>query len=140
MERKTDEGASDIAIWKWLKKLVMTLGPEGTSSDESDVDEETGTEILYVKSLDWRRSCEKEMDIVDRQRRADRELFSNKGSKPTPRLRKQSRGNTRRKPPLEKPKALFDRKYLENHRNERSLKFSGEKMTWLNIRSSGWKK
>jgi hypothetical protein len=140
VERKTDEGASDIAIWEWLEKLVMTLGPEGTSSDESDVDEETGTEILYVKSLDWRRSCEKEMDIVDRQRRADRELFSNKGSKPTPRLRKQSRGNTRRKPPLEKPKALFDRKYLENHRNERSLKFSGEKMTWLNIRSSGWKK
>lgn len=140
MERKTDEGASDIAIWEWLEKLITKLGPEGTSSDESDVDEETGTEVLYVKSLDWRRACENEMDIVDRQRRADRELFSNKGSKPTVRLRKQSCGNTRRNPPLEKPKALFDKKYLEDHRDGRSLRFSDEKMTWINIRSSGWKK
>lgn len=137
MERKTDEGASDIAIWEWLEKLITKLGPEGTSSDESDVDEETGTEVLYVKSLDWRRACENEMDIVDRQRRADRELFSNKGSKPTVRLRKQSCGNTRRNPPLEKPKALFDKKYLEDHRDGRSLRFSDEKMTWINIRSSG---
>jgi hypothetical protein len=103
------------------------------SSDESEVDEETGTEVLHVKFLDWRRRCEKEMDILDKQRRADKELFSNKGSKPIPRLRRQEYGNTRRDPPIEKPKALFDKTYLENHKNERSLEFAGKMPPWLNI-------
>jgi hypothetical protein len=103
------------------------------SSDESEIDEETGTEVLYVKRLDWRRTAERKMDFIDKQRRADRELFSNKGSKPILRLRKPSHGNTRRDPPTGKPKAVFDKTYVENHKNVRSLKLSTEKMAWLNI-------
>jgi hypothetical protein len=73
------------------------------------------------------------MEIVDKQRRADRELFSNKGSKPTLRLRKPGHGNTGRNPPTDKPKAIFDKTYLDNHRNQGSLMFSDGKMPWLNI-------
>ncbi|KDR78694.1 hypothetical protein GALMADRAFT_1364983 [Galerina marginata CBS 339.88] len=136
IERKRDEGATDIAIWEWLETLVTQLGPEGMSSDESDIDDNTGTEVLYVRSLNWRRSAEKELDFIDKQRRTDRELFSNKGSKPTLRLRKSGYGNTRRNPPKGKSKSLFDKHFLANYKNAKSLKLKkgdGETLQWLNI-------
>ena len=43
---KKSEGASDTPIWEWLHRLIKTLGDEGTSSDESEVDEQTGQRQL----------------------------------------------------------------------------------------------
>jgi len=48
--KEDDEDASDLEIWEWLKSLFETLGVEGVSSDESEVDEATGDEVYYVKT------------------------------------------------------------------------------------------
>lgn len=133
LERKKAEGATDTAIWEWLETLVITLDAEGMSSDETDIDDNTGALVLRVRNPDWRRRVEKEMDFVDQQRVDDKELFSNKGSKPTLRLRKDCLGKTRRNPPTGKPKAVFDMSYLKNHKNPRKLKLSEMNMPWINI-------
>jgi hypothetical protein len=108
------------------------------SSDESDVDIDTGTEVLYVRNLDWRKKgVIGPMDMIDKQRRMDKELFANKGSKPILRLRKSTNGNTRRNPPTEKPRNLFEKSYLEKHKNVRRLKLSDKRISWLNIDGRG---
>ncbi|KDR74569.1 hypothetical protein GALMADRAFT_212072 [Galerina marginata CBS 339.88] len=81
------EGEIDIAIW-----VVTQLGPEGMSSDKSNMDENTGMEVLYTRSLVRRRSAEKEMD-------------SSIGS-----------GE-----PTGKSERLFDSEYLANHKNVKDV-------------------
>ena len=107
IERKTDEGTTNIIIWEWLQTIITKLGPKGTSSDESNIDGKTGTEVLSVNSLIWCRSCKKAMDLIDKQRRADKELFSNKGGKSTLHLQKYCYSNTRQNAPTGKPKAIL---------------------------------
>ena len=43
---KESKHASDTPIWEWLCQLIKTLGEDSTSSDESEVDEQTGYTIL----------------------------------------------------------------------------------------------
>ena len=78
---KEESQALDLGIWQWLESLVVSLGEEGMSSDESDVDEQTGTEVLYANKINWHRNVEGEMDMIDEQRKMDKKLFSRKGSK-----------------------------------------------------------
>ncbi|KAG1906069.1 uncharacterized protein F5891DRAFT_934860, partial [Suillus fuscotomentosus] len=64
----------DNFTWRWLQRLIRTLGEGGMSSEESDVENDIET-ILRVKNMTWRRAVEREMDIVDHQRLMDDDIF-----------------------------------------------------------------
>ncbi|KAI5996701.1 hypothetical protein EDD15DRAFT_2123052, partial [Pisolithus albus] len=64
----------DLRSWKWLQRLINTLGEHGMSSEESSV--ENGIEnVLRVKKLEWRKNIDKELEIVDLQRILDKDIF-----------------------------------------------------------------
>jgi hypothetical protein len=136
---KESEGASDTPIWEWLRRLIKTLGEEGTSSDESEVDEQTGQTIYRVHKMPWRRNVEIEISMVDKLRFHDKDLFSNKGSKPLPRTRSdRNQESSRKSPPKGLPRAVYSGEWvakqskLEKHR----LEISKEPFEWISLRQT----
>lgn len=82
---KAATAASDLAIWRWLGTVVEKLGTDGMSSDESSTE---GVETVYrVKKMAWRREIEASLDIIDRERRLNSDIFPPQGSVPTKRIR-----------------------------------------------------
>jgi len=133
--KEEDEDASDLEIWEWLKSLFETLGIEGVSSDESEVDEATGDEVYYVKSMEWRADIDNEVDIVERQRRSDADIFRTKGVKPVKRVRGGRKGESRRAAPIMKPKSIYDKTWLTNLSKDQKqeLQISKERFEWIRI-------
>ena len=75
---------SDVAVWRFLEKVLDLLGPDGMSSEDTcDGLPET---VFRVKVLEWRRPMDDHMEIIDNQRVLDRDLFSRQGSRPGKRL------------------------------------------------------
>jgi len=72
---KSEDLHDDLLSWKWLQRLIKTLGEDGMSSEESSV-ENSVTNVLRVKNMDWRRNIEKELEIIDLQRVIDKDIFS----------------------------------------------------------------
>ncbi|KAI6095071.1 hypothetical protein F5141DRAFT_967601, partial [Pisolithus sp. B1] len=70
----TEEKEDDVDAWKWLKDLITSLGEHGMSSEESGVENEVEV-VLRVKNLPWRRSIERELDLIDLQRLLDGDIF-----------------------------------------------------------------
>jgi hypothetical protein len=73
--------------WKRMLKIVKTLGKEGMSSDESDIEERTNRPVYRVRVMLWRRDLDNLMDAIDNARFKPGSGYSKKGSKPTPRIR-----------------------------------------------------
>ncbi|KAI6156051.1 hypothetical protein EDD17DRAFT_1489976, partial [Pisolithus thermaeus] len=63
---KAEENEDNADAWKWLKDLTTTLGEHGMSSEESGIENEVEV-VLHVKTLPWRRSVERELDLIDLQ-------------------------------------------------------------------------
>ncbi|KAG2086014.1 uncharacterized protein F5147DRAFT_781798 [Suillus discolor] len=74
-------GKDDLPVWVYLNSIVETLGKDGMSSDESDVDD-CEVQALRLKSMPWRADFSHEMKIVDAQRFAGAAIFTPRGSKP----------------------------------------------------------
>lgn len=101
----------DVASWQWLHHLIETLGEHGMSSEESSV--ENGVEnVLRVKQMQWRRNIDPELEIIDRERILDSDVFSAQGSKPLPRKRAMDNPPTSRTPVNSLPFALYDSAWL----------------------------
>jgi hypothetical protein len=83
---KTADNEDDLPAWQWLQCLVSTLGEGRMSSEESD-SENMMESVLWVKNMEWRRCVSAELDIVDRQRVFDADIFAPQGSKPVKRIR-----------------------------------------------------
>ncbi|KAI6016177.1 hypothetical protein BKA83DRAFT_4546285 [Pisolithus microcarpus] len=83
---KTEGNEDDAGAWKWLQRLVKTLGEHGMSSDESDIGNDV-EEVLRVKNMGWRRSIARELDLVDLQQLVDTDIFAPQGSRPMRRIR-----------------------------------------------------
>jgi len=133
---KESEDAADTPIWKWLRRLIKTLGEEGTSSDESDVDEQTGHTIYRVHKMPWRRNVDFEISMVDKMRFRDKDLFSNKGSKPSPRLRSdRNQDSSRKTPPKGLPKAVYNNEWIakQSRLEKRRLEISKEPFEWMTL-------
>jgi hypothetical protein len=56
------------------------------SSEESDAENEVES-VLQVKNMEWQHCVSAELDIVDRQRVLDADIFASQGSKPVKRIR-----------------------------------------------------
>ncbi|KAG1789903.1 uncharacterized protein HD556DRAFT_1208589, partial [Suillus plorans] len=71
---KKDETAEDLPTWQWLQRLVKTLGDDGMSSEESDVENDVEM-VLRVKNMPWCHEVERELNIIDHQRVLDDDIF-----------------------------------------------------------------
>ena len=136
---KESEDATDTPIWIWLRRLIKTLGEEGTSSDESDVDEQTGYTIYRVHKMLWRRNVNFEISMINKLRFQDKELFSNKGSKPLPRLRNDRNDDSSREtPPKGLPRAVYNNDWIakRSRLEKRRLEIPREPFEWMSLRQT----
>lgn len=125
-------------LWKWLHDLITTLGTDGMSSDESDVDRTLNTRVLRVNVLEWRRrDIAKYVELIDTERQINEGGHKQAGSKPIPRIRTTDRDKTStRKPAAGLPVALYDELWLtklDSHDRECILEGSPETFKWKNF-------
>jgi hypothetical protein len=136
VQLKREEGATDVAAWKWMEQLLQYLGEDGMSSDESDVEGELDTTVFRVKTMLWRRNIDRELDIIDKQRLKDKDLFSPRGSKPGPRIRHYLNPPSDRHHVSNLPREFYDDDWFRALApNERrfSVDPSKEKFKWMKI-------
>lgn len=103
------------------------------SSDESST--ENFETVYRVTNMPWRRALMEGMDIIDRQRHKDADIFTSKGSKPTKRLRGTGNPASKRDPVYGLPRAFYDDKWYEqlNQYHQRRLQVTDEDFDWYNI-------
>lgn len=131
---KTDNKEEDLSAWQWLRQLVKTLGDCGMSSEESDLENDIET-VLRVKNMAWRRAIERELDIVDRQRLADDDIFAPQGSKPMKRVRAAGNPTSSRAQVDGLPKALYNEQWLMGLTKVQveKLSISDKKFKWIQV-------
>ena len=131
---KSEDLNDNLPSWKWLQHLIKTLGEDGMSSEESSV-ENSVTNVLRVKNMDWQRNIKKELEIVDLQRIIDKDIFSPQGSRPLPRKHAPDNPVTSRDPIMGLPKVLYNGLWMLelNERQKGSLKISDEKFPWMKV-------
>ncbi|KAI5984007.1 hypothetical protein EDC04DRAFT_2615937 [Pisolithus marmoratus] len=131
---KSEDPDDDLRSWKWLQRLINTLGEHGMSSEESSV--ENGIEnVLRVKNLEWRKNINKELEIVDLQRVVDKDIFCSQGAKPLPRKRAPDNPNSSRVPLTGLPTALYDDMWISQltELQRESLKISKDPFPWMKL-------
>lgn len=134
VKQTSDENEEDLPAWRWLHRLIKTLGEGGMSSEESDVENDIET-VLRVKNMTWRRAIEREMDIVDHQRLVDDDIFAPQGSKPMKRIRAGGNLTTSRAQVDGLPKVLYSEGWLAGltkHQVDR-LTISEEEFKWMKV-------
>ncbi|KAI6013802.1 hypothetical protein BKA83DRAFT_4499841 [Pisolithus microcarpus] len=131
---KMEENEDDVDAWKWLKDLITSLGERGMSSEESGVENEVEV-VLRVKNLPWRRSIERELDLIDLQRLLDGDIFAPQGARPLRRIR--APGNPASARPAVKglPIALYDRSWIAelSQRQLEALHIADTPFPWMKI-------
>ena len=97
------------AVWINHHALLDVLGPEGMSSDESDVDD-AGHRMHFVKKMNWRvRDVTMKMAEVDRDRNTANGYGNMRAGNPGRVRKRQADGrNTSRKAPPNLPINLYD--------------------------------
>jgi hypothetical protein len=55
--------------WEYMEKVVRVLGPDGMSSDKSEVNIQKGLlgKVFTVHRMEWRQDFKSIMDIIDNQ-------------------------------------------------------------------------
>lgn len=128
---KAATAASDLAIWRWLGTVVEKLGTDGMSSDESSTDD---VETVYrVKKMAWRWEIEASLNIIDRERRLNSDIFPPQGSVPTKRIHGDNNLISTRAPVCKLPRTFYDDDWYnetpEEHR-QLTLDVSEEIFQW----------
>ena len=139
IEIKVEEQASDEAVWRWLSTVVEKLGEDGMSSDESDTDTRTGLPIYRVKNMKWRHKMAYELDMVDKLRLQDRDIYSQKGAKPTARFRDDRNRESQRIAPKDLPKRMYSSLWLQGltPQARRKVMVSDKDFAWLSLQRKG---
>ncbi|KAL4074007.1 hypothetical protein J3A83DRAFT_4187564 [Scleroderma citrinum] len=65
VDMRTKQGDVEGVVWKWLSNMVMKLGADGMSSEESD--KEDLTPMFYIKRMPWRWELSHKLHIIDSQ-------------------------------------------------------------------------
>jgi len=137
IQLKADDQFKDLHLWKWLESVLEHLGTDGMSSDESSTED---FETVYrVKNMPWRRDIVDCMDIVDRQRHKDCDIFTPKGSKPTKRVRGTANPASKRNPVYGLPRPFYDNDWfgqLDKY-HQTKLDVTDEEFDWYKIMAGG---
>lgn len=132
---KEEDNAADVSHWKWLKKMLETLGEDGTSSDESDREGPIDT-AYYTKTMPWRRNIERELNLVDDEQRRLATTQVRRGAKPVIR-RRQIGIPSSRGPVKELPISFYDEGWLSTTSPlfiKRTLKPSHYTFKWRELK------
>ena len=134
---RADDEESDVALWKWLRELLIRLKAEGMSSDESDVDE-YHRKVYRVTIMVWRRQeitdC---MKLIDKERDGDDGGYSAQGAQPRMRIRGTLNADSSRKPVRGLPRKLYDERWFEKNHRKFSMNVLREQFQWINITAGG---
>jgi hypothetical protein len=133
VQLKAENESPDLHIWKWLASVLEHLGDDGMSSDESSI--ENFETVYRVKTMPWRRDIVEYMDIIDRQRHKDADIFTPKGTKPGKRVRGTANPASIHEPVHGLPISFYDEEWLQQvdkHRRSK-LKIAKEEFGWYNI-------
>ncbi len=132
---KEEEAVNDLPVWRWLKVLVMKLGEDGMSSDESNTNQQTGLPIYQMKNMKWQRKMTYQLDLIDKQRVFDKDIYASRGIKPVVQIRDERNGDSRRVAAVERPKKLYCATWLQKQTPQkcRKLMVSDEEFQWLSI-------
>ena len=127
-----------MPAWRWLQNVVETLGRDGTSSDESEGEPEDPGRVFTTKKMTWRRNMTKELTILDKERFQDKFIFRQKGSKPTPRIRRADGPETVRSAPHGLPRQFYDDDWydalpMEAKRKLECFTSTTQDFVWLDI-------
>ncbi len=76
--RRNDDD-EERTLWKFFCNLLDTLGAEGMSSDETDIENVEYERVFRLKVMFWRRDLSKHFGYLD-QFRDDPDFFSTRGS------------------------------------------------------------
>ena len=134
IDLKESEHASDTPIWKWLHQLIKTLGEDGTSSDESEVNEQIGHTIYHIHKMPWCHNIDFEILTINKLHFNDKDLFSNRGSMPSPRLRSNRNKNSSQMPPKCLPRAVYNGDWIANQQDKRCLEISKKPFEWMTLK------
>ncbi|KAI6104031.1 hypothetical protein EV401DRAFT_2079251 [Pisolithus croceorrhizus] len=131
---KTEGNEDDAGAWKWLQRLVKTLGEHGMSSDESDIGNDV-EEVLRVKNMGWRHSIARELDLVDLQQLVDTDIFAPQGSRPMRRIRAPGNPESCRDAVKGLPLSLYDSAWVASLRQHQldKLNTCEEQFSWMQI-------
>ncbi|KAI6162799.1 hypothetical protein EDD17DRAFT_1756812 [Pisolithus thermaeus] len=113
---KSEAPDDDLRSWQWLQHLIKSLGEHGMSSEESSV--ENGIEnVLRVKKMEWWKNIDKELEIIDLQKRAPDNPTSSQA------------------PVAALPVALYNEEWISQltECQRESLKISKEPFSWMKI-------
>lgn len=109
----TEEKHPDVPILQYIQSLVVNLGPEGMSSDESDI--EDGEDVLDVHKMPYRQDATDLMDYLDIEyEEAMKPLDAGKSEATTPRRIRRGIKLSARPPFENKDEALFDPSWLSS--------------------------
>lgn len=136
---KESEDAPDTPIWKWLHQLIKTLEEDGTSSDESEVDEQTGYISYCAHKMPWHHNIDFEISMIDKLCLHDKDLFSGKGSKPLPRMRSDWNKDSAQKTPVKGlPRAVYDSEWIakQSEWDKHGLGISKKPFEWMTLRQT----
>ena len=136
IQLKHEEGAADVSAWQWMEQVLRHLGEDGMSSDESDVEGELNTTVFRVKTMPWRRNIDGELNIIDKQRLKDKDIFSPRGSRPAPRIRHHRNPPSDRRHVSNLPREFYDNDWFEEKTPDEkrfTVDPSKEKFKWIKI-------
>jgi hypothetical protein len=139
--------SNDLPAWQWHEELLLHLGADGMSSDESDIEE--FLIVFTAKEHEWRHPdvahC---MDNIDQQRLGI-PVFDPRGSKPVRRLRIEPIPNSNAddcgdefrirgsglvstRPPADGlPRACYNPEWISQPKNKLLVKVSEEEFRWI---------
>jgi hypothetical protein len=107
----TEQGKMEEArTWEFLRDVVAMLGTDGMSSDDSG--DEDMAPVFRTRAMPWRKNIQHELDIIDRSRALDSDIFSPRGAKVTKRIRVHHPVLTSRNPVKNLPASFYDTKWL----------------------------
>jgi hypothetical protein len=128
----------EAPIWTWLLNLVETLGPDGMSSEESEVGEDDINSVYRVKVLPWRRNIERELSLIDSERRQAHQVFARSGAMPVRRIRRADNPVSSRRPRKGLPRSLYDDTWIGSVPGRSlSMEVSKARFKWMEIIADG---
>ncbi|KIM35107.1 hypothetical protein M413DRAFT_32733 [Hebeloma cylindrosporum] len=110
--------------WKATAKMIEELGPAGMSSDESEVDEETGRTIYRIRRRLWRaKVCKNHLLVVDSERNITNGIGGTRpGNQPRHRIRSSTATISNRAPTVGCPKNYYSKDWVANLSSERMIR------------------
>jgi len=97
-------------IFQYIIRLLLRSSPAAMSSEDSDM--EDGRPVLRCARMPWRRTIDNVLDLIDNATKRNPGLFHRNAYQRIPRIRRADNRETRRDPPRDFARELFDPSWI----------------------------